>query len=77
MKLKTSEGLKRIRKDKGLYRELRKKLAGTYIPKEGEDHVSPLFPLADEPTWRCHQNPFIGALGIQQPVIPGEPLIKG
>ena len=31
----------------------------------------------DEPTWRCHQNPFIGALGIQEPVIPGEPLIKG
>ena len=24
-----------------------------------------------------HQNPFIGALGIQEPVIPGEPLIKG
>ena len=32
--------------------------------------------LTDEPTWRCHQNPFIGALGIQEPVIPGEPLIK-
>ena len=32
--------------------------------------------IADEPTWRCHQNPFIGALGIQEPVIPGEPLIK-
>ena len=31
----------------------------------------------DEPTWRCHLNPFIGALGIQEPVIPGEPLIKG
>ena len=31
----------------------------------------------NEPTWRCHQNPFIGALGIQEPVIPGEPLIKG
>ena len=30
----------------------------------------------DEPTWRCPQNPFIGALGIQEPVIPGEPLIK-
>ena len=29
-----------------------------------------------EPTSRCHQNPFIGALGIQEPVIPGEPLIK-
>jgi len=25
--------------------------------------------LKDEPTWRCHQNPFIGALGIQEPVI--------
>ena len=33
--------------------------------------------ITDEPTWRCHQNPFIGALGIQEPVIPGEPLIKG
>ena len=32
--------------------------------------------VTDEPTWRCHQNPFIGALGIQEPVIPGEPLIK-
>ena len=31
----------------------------------------------DEPTLRCHQNPFIGALGIQEPVIPGEPLIEG
>ena len=32
--------------------------------------------LAYETTWRCHQNPFIGALGIQEPVIPGEPLFK-
>jgi len=32
--------------------------------------------ITDEPTWRCPQNPFIGALGIQEPVIPGEPLIK-
>jgi hypothetical protein len=31
----------------------------------------------DKPTWRCRQNPFIGAVGIQEPVIPGEPLIKG
>ena len=30
---------------------------------------------SDEPTCRCHQNPFIGALGIQQPVILGEPQI--
>ena len=37
---------------------------------EGEDDE-------DEPTWRCHQNPFISASGIQEPVIPGEPLIKG
>ena len=29
----------------------------------------------DEPTWRCHQNPFIGDLGIQEPVILGEPQI--
>ena len=33
--------------------------------------------LGYETTWRCHQNPFIGALGIQEPVIPGEPLFKG
>jgi hypothetical protein len=32
--------------------------------------------VEDEPTWRCHHHPFIGALGIQEPVIPGEPLIK-
>jgi hypothetical protein len=25
--------------------------------------------LLDEPTWRCHQNPFVGALRIQEPVI--------
>ena len=31
--------------------------------------------LADEPTWRCHLNPFVGALGIQEPVILGEPQI--
>ena len=36
-----------------------------------------LFICFDEPTWRCHQNPFIGALGIQEPVMPGEPLIEG
>ena len=29
----------------------------------------------DEPTCRCHQNPFIGALGIQEPVILREPQI--
>ena len=23
----------------------------------------------DEPTWRCHHNPLVGALGIQEPVI--------
>ena len=40
--------------------------------------IAPLGPNdPNEPTWRCHQNPFIGALGIQEPVIPGEPLIKG
>ena len=27
--------------------------------------------------WRCHQNPFVGALRIQEPVILGEPQIKG
>ena len=31
--------------------------------------------ILDEPTWRCHQNPFVGALGIQEPVILGEPQI--
>ncbi len=30
----------------------------------------------DEPTLRCHLNPFIGALGILEPVIPGELVIK-
>ena len=29
--------------------------------------------ILDEPTWRCHQNPFVGALRIQEPVILGEP----
>ena len=29
-----------------------------------------------EPTWRCRQNPFIGALRIQEPVILHEPQIK-
>jgi len=32
---------------------------------------------SDEPTWRCQENPFVGALGIQEPVILGEPEIKG
>ena len=32
--------------------------------------------IKDEPTWRCHQNPFIRALRLQEPVIPGEPLIN-
>jgi hypothetical protein len=31
----------------------------------------------DEPTWKCHHNPLVGALGIQEPVILGEPQIKG
>ena len=30
----------------------------------------------NEPTCRCQNNPLIGALGIQEPVIPSEPLIK-
>jgi hypothetical protein len=34
-----------------------------------------IFLFKDEPTWKCHQNPFIGDLGIQEPVIPGEPQI--
>ena len=29
--------------------------------------------ILDGPTLRRHQNPFIGAHGIQEPVIPGEP----
>ena len=49
---------------------------------DGNDSDAPstcrlTYERTDEPTWRCHQNPFIGALGIQEPVIPGEPLIKG
>ena len=39
--------------------------------------VSPMKRLAYETTWRCQKNPFIGALGIQEPVMPGEPLIEG
>ena len=31
----------------------------------------------DEPTWRCRQNPSIGALRIQEPVNLREPQIKG
>ena len=31
----------------------------------------------NEPTWRCRQNPSIGALRIQEPVILREPQIKG
>ena len=31
---------------------------------------------SDEPTLKCQRNPFIGALGIQEPVMPGEPLIE-
>jgi len=30
----------------------------------------------DEPTWRCRQNPSIGALRIQEPVILREPQIN-
>ena len=26
----------------------------------------------DEPTWRCQMNPFVGALGNQEPVILGQ-----
>ena len=44
---------------------------------EQEKKRSKLRLTKDEPTWRCHQNPFIGALGIQEPVMPGEPLIEG
>ena len=28
--------------------------------------------IKDEPTWRCHHNPLVGALRIQEPVILGE-----
>ena len=45
-------------------------------PSSSRMHV-PCPQRKDEPTWRCHQNPFIGALGIQEPVMPGEPLIEG
>ena len=33
--------------------------------------------MNDEPTCRCQRNPLIDTLGIQEPVIPGEPFIKG
>ena len=33
--------------------------------------------VIDEPTLRCHHNPLVGALGIQEPVILGEPQVKG
>ena len=58
-------------------------LLGSSPPKtQGFSHdVTPWSALKefilDEPTWRCHQNPFVGALGIQEPVILGEPQIKG
>ena len=41
----------------------------------GKDKMAPA-EIKNEPTWRCHQNPFIGAFEIQEPVIPGEPLFK-
>ena len=37
----------------------------------GKDKMAPA-EIKNEPTWRCHQNPFIGAFGIQEPVIPGD-----
>jgi hypothetical protein len=40
--------------------------------REGKGH-----PDEDKLTLRCQQNPFIGALRIQEPVMPGEPLIEG
>ena len=43
--------------------------------REGKDKMAPA-EIKNEPTWRCHPNPFIGAFGIQEPVIPGEPLFK-
>ena len=33
--------------------------------------------VIDEPTLRCHHNPFVGTLGIQEPVILGEPQVLG
>jgi hypothetical protein len=33
--------------------------------------------VIDEPTLRCHHNPLVGALGIQEPVILGEPQVNG
>ena len=52
---------------------MRRQLETNEKKDEGEKLMNE---VTDEPTWRCHQNPFIGALGIQEPVIPGEPLIK-
>ena len=39
-------------------------------------HVGSKEKKRNEPTWRCHHNPFVGALGIHVPVILGEPQIK-
>ena len=33
--------------------------------------------VIDEPTLRCHHNPLVGTLGIQEPVILGEPQVLG
>jgi hypothetical protein len=42
---------------------------------KGQGVAPPNIRYKDEPTWRCHHNPLVGALRIQEPVILGEPQI--
>ena len=57
--------------------ERRKSNAREERESEGLQDLRIVWLLTYETTWRCRKNPFIGALGIQEPVIPGEPLFKG
>ena len=47
------------------------------FPQTVESQEKDYPPGTDEPTWRCQDNPLVGALGIQEPVILGEPQVKG
>jgi len=31
--------------------------------------------VIDEPTLRCHHNPLVGTLGIQEPIMDGSPRV--
>ena len=46
-----------------------RELLSTLAPPQRKVHRQTETDKKDEPTWRCHQNPFIGALRIQEPVI--------